>query len=114
MKTCKRVVRKWLKCSNTNPQRIASMWQLENAVNEGIFWTYSVRKKVMGVAVQEYGLKKCKERMRNKTTLKWYESKTKPRSECVDFFEKRTNRFSTTYSTYTLYFTLFFNIFKKI
>ena len=42
LKTCKRVVRKCgLKCNNTNPGRVVSMWQLETAVNEGVFLTYS-------------------------------------------------------------------------
>ena len=68
LKTCKRAVRKCgLKCNNTNPGRVVNMWQLENAENEGVFWTYSVWKKVTGMAVQEYGLKKWKEGMRSKT-----------------------------------------------
>ena len=59
-----------------------NMWQLENVINEGVHWTYKVSQKVIGVAVQTYGLKRGKEGMKNKT-LKWHERKMKPRSECV-------------------------------
>ena len=79
---CKRVVKKCgLKVNVVN--RRQNTWQVETMESEGVAWDIRVWKKVVNERVEEYGLRKWKQGISGKSTLKWYESKLKPMAESV-------------------------------
>ena len=55
-----------LKSGYNNPTNRRGMWQVKSADNEKDLWTTSVWKKVIGLSVQEFGLKRWRGGMKKK------------------------------------------------
>ena len=96
-----------LRSTNIDPVNGRGVWLLESAGNEGDFWSNDAWKKVINVSVQEYGLKRWMNEMKNKTLIS-YESKSKPKREFVYdgsynselFFKARTHSLEVNALTY--------------
>ena len=78
---CKRVVKKCGLKVNMERSADRQVWQVESMEDVGDAWNMKVWKKVVREKVEEYGLKKWKQGMSGKSTLKWYETKLKPMAE---------------------------------
>ena len=59
-----------LRANNINPVNGRGVCHLENADNEGVFWLNDTWKKVNNVSVQEYGLMRWRNGMKNKKNIK--------------------------------------------
>ena len=71
---CKCIVKKCdLKVRVVGLARRQNGWNIETMENEGNEWDISGWKKVIREKVEEFGLKKWKQGISGKSTLKWYE-----------------------------------------
>ena len=78
---CKRVVKKCGLKVSMERRTGRQVWQVESMEDVIDAWSMKVWKKIVREKEEEYGLKKWKQGISSKRTLKWYEGKVKPMVE---------------------------------